>query len=203
MKEINQKYLKSVLNSLPEVEPIKSSWEDLEKRLQFEDHLKITLPELKETMPSEELWNNINAELGNTTKVISLKQVITYATAIAATISLIIVVFLQISSSNEVQISYSQEIDNTLEIIPILSSSDLDKGAINFIDQICLQQTQLCQTTEFKVLKTQLEELTIEMQDLDEQLVQNDNNPYLIKARMKVENMHSDITKRLISIIIS
>lgn len=205
MEEINKKYLQTKLDHIPEVEPPNSLWVEMEERLDFEEQLKMTLPDLPLAEVGRDLWEKLDENLDKKnirkTKVISIRKVIAYSSSIAAALILIIVAYWGISFAPEEVISYSDEEEIVQEAMFLPSLKDDE--ALQFINYTCSLQMDICETDEFKKLKEQMDELTIEMDDLSQQLAQNDNNPYLIKAQVKVENMRADITKRLIVIITS
>lgn len=205
MGEQNKEHLDNQLRQLPEIDPPNTLWKDIERQLDFQDRISDKIAELPEVSPEDNIWAKIEESLLTNNKPaakhIRLKTVIGYSASIAASIILFIV-FLKPSNENQsVKLSYSIEPEQT--IFNTFIDADSESDALEFINYTCSLQLQICETEEFKGLKTQLDDLTIEFENINQQLASNEDNPYLMKAQIQVENMRADITKRLIKIITS
>ena len=202
MEEKNKKYLQNKLEQLPEVDPPAALWKQIEGQLDFQDKLNYEMVQLPEIDPSVEIWSKIEHALdGNTapkSKVIQLRTYFAYASSIAAAI-ILIVLFGIPSNRTKVEMTYSVEPEQLSFTDQF--KTDSETNALAFINYTCSLQLDICETEEFKGLKNQLDDLTIEIEQINEQLAIAEDNPYLMKAQIQVENMRADITKRLITII--
>jgi hypothetical protein len=131
-------------------------------------------------------------------------QLFTYL-PVAACISLIIVAALWLlkPAADRATFSYSQEIYLEEPLVSPFEGQPEIQQAMGFIQTTCESQLLVCSTPEFQELKSQLDELTAEMQKLKEQQTLYGQEPELIKAQIKLENLQAQITKELIRIIVS
>lgn len=199
------KHIEDCLKQLPQVEVNSNKmWEEIETHLDFDNQatsLVNKLPDVK--VNSQKLWSNIEDELnknekGNVRKLVSNWQNVG---AIAATIILLAIFMWNMGKESEV-IEYSIE-QVALIDYDKTSVSEMDNKAFDFINTSCIRNVILCDSDEFKELKFQLDDLTKEVNRLNKELEVNRNDPYLIKAQIKIENLRTDIAQKLITILVS
>jgi len=204
--EKNSKHLKDCLNNLPQMSvDTDIIWREIEFHLDFKENTTTQLNQLPEvSVDSKGLWSALEMKLGvhnsdNERKLISSWQ---YLSAIAAAV-LLLLVFLwnRSESTNSIDLKYSLELINVSTIDPPVVSK-LEDQAITFINNSCKMQLKVCSTAEFIGLKTQLDELNLEIDKLDKEFALN-NDPYIRKAHVKVENLKAEVTKKLINILMS
>ncbi|UII20195.1 hypothetical protein [Fulvivirga ligni] len=204
MKEINKEELDKALNSLPERNIPVNSWEELSATLDFEDEVSEKLPDVPEYAFDGGIWKNIEEEMDRSEgkkAARGIQRYFIYATSVAAALVICFYFYNQNETNVDVNITYS-EVAMVKEPVLAAEESDGDE-ALKYIEYVCSLQVQTCQNPEFKALQSQLTELNEEMSELDQMLTNNADNPYLIKAKGKVQTLKADVTKKLISIITS
>lgn len=204
--EKNDKHIKDCLNNLPQVDvDADIMWRDIEFHLDFEEHTTEQLNQLPEVdIDSNGLWSALEKELGDqkSEKERRLIPSWSYFSAIAATVVLLIIFLWNKSeSTTNTELKYSFELINVSTIDPPVIS-ELEDQAITFINNSCKMQLEVCSTAEFIALKIQLDELNLEIEKLNKEFAIN-NDPYIMKAHVKVENIRAEVTKKLINILVS
>lgn len=147
----------------------------------------------------ERIWQNIE---GRIKKRKEIRHLYWRYAAIAATISILAVAHIEIMSNDDVSYTTSEEIVHQLE----KDGSDVMKmetDAIEFIHYSCEANIVACDTPEFKELKQELDQLDQEIQHLDEMISMYGKDEFLIKSKIKIENHKSEITRKLVQILIS
>jgi hypothetical protein len=213
----NAKNLRKTIEELQSFDSDLNLWNRIHDRLDYEEKVTKLIPFLPEHDCRKNLWeqieNKLNLEISRKRKKVI--SIISYSTAVAASVVLVISIeFLTpepVSNQNSknVTISYSQEVigkDQEIVIKKGVTKKDkkvtvvTDKAeteAISFINTTCQVSSHVCETPEFKELKSQLIELESQMGMLDEALKYGED-PELIKTKIKIENLKTRITKELI-----
>jgi hypothetical protein len=208
----SDKNLRKTIEELQSFDSDLNLWNRIHERLDYEEKVTRLIPFLPEYNSRENLWNEIENRLDEKSKLKKREKVISiarYSSAIAASIALVITLqYLTPESTTPqnvktVTISYTQEVvskpevatKETKEIIPV--ADKIETEAITFINSHCEVNTHVCESPEFKELKSQLIELESQMGMLDEALKYGED-PELIKTKIKIENLKSRITKELI-----
>ena len=150
----------------------------------------------------EELWEDISGRLETGTK----KTLIKYILAVAASISLLVVgyVLLVHQPNREEMITYKTEVvqeDEKTE--PFIESGREGEEAMEFVNAQCSMQKPACNTEEFLMLKKQLEEVDVEINEISQQLELFGPDPALVRAYTYAENQKAYLLRELIQILIS
>jgi hypothetical protein len=210
----NDKNLRKTIEELQSFDSDLNLWNRIHDRLNYEEKLEKLMPFLPEFDSKKNLWDKIENELDQDKakkrkKIISIAS---YSTAAAVAASVALVISIEFSSPEQavipnpktVTISYSEEVvESPQEVIKkdkkeaIPAADKVETAAISFINTHCEVNTHVCESPEFKELKSQLIELESQMGMLDEALKYGED-PELIKTKIKIENLKSRITKELI-----
>ena len=124
------------MHKLPEYEPSDEIWNNIEAKL-GEDGLRQGIQHLPQYEPSAETWEQIEAEL--TPKIVPLFAWRWTAAAAAAVLVIGLSWFYQ---SNNQPITYSQEVVNKKLLLQDSDNSDADYA---MIVAYCKQQTYVCE----------------------------------------------------------
>jgi hypothetical protein len=205
MEEKNKKNLTDALAQLPQHEPAQDHWQKIEASLAFEDRLQQLLPELPQHEPEARLWHRIEEQLlpQEQPKHFRLSDYFRHFPAAAATLLLLLatIYVLKIQKSQKVKISYSEEIAK--QTPEPFSATRIPSEGLQFIQEQCGRQPDVCLQPEVKELQQQLLELENEQQKLQEQIKMFGEDPVLIRSQIKLENLRATCTKELIQILIS
>ncbi len=174
--------------NLPEYEPKDDVWKNIEAKLN--DHvLKKAIGKLASYEPKDELWEQIEVELApKTIEFHAWKWV-----SIAACIALMVGVYFWYNTDNQPLIYSEQKIDENL----LLNPSDDSQQQYEMIVAYCKQQTYVCENTEFKALKTELEELNTASIQLKEAVGQYNTEPELMAQLTTIEQQKSEILRKM------
>ena len=105
-------------------------------------------------------------------------------------------------NEEKISISYSTENVENVDNQPILNSN-ADWKAQQFIAESCQKATKICQSSEFKELKTELDKLNIEKVKIEAEIKRFGESEELVDAQIKIENQRANITKELVGILMS
>jgi len=143
----------------------------------------------------EDLWQNIKSAESSGRKKYWL---------VAATISLIIVATvlgLNMNEQNE-QLSYSEEV-----LLPVTevdaNLSEIENDALQFINHTCHQALVVCRNPEFVNLREDLESLEAEIVEIDQMIQKYGEDPVFVRSKTRIENLKTEITNRLVQMVIS
>jgi hypothetical protein len=203
MKNNHDRPLQKAIQELPDIEPDTSLWNTIEAQLNFDYTLTKAIPSLPLLDPDEDTWAKLENCLPSTEPATKpfwgtyLSAAACVGLVIAASIGLIK------QKATTPRYSYSQEIYIAEPPATSTGQPVSIQEAMVFIHDSCQKQLQVCFTPQFQELKTQLDELTIEMEKVKEQQTIYGQEPELIKAQIKLENLQAQITKELIQLILS
>ena len=176
------------MDKLPEYEPSDEIWNNIEAKL-GEDGLRQGIQHLPQHEPKAETWEQIEAEL--TPKIVPLFS--WRWTAAAASVVLVIGLSWFYQSTNQ-PITYSQEVVNKKLLLQDSDNSDADYA---MIVAYCQQQTYVCENPEFAVLKTELTDLQQASLDLKMAIGKYNTEPALIAQLTEIEQQKSEILRKM------
>ncbi|UII29956.1 hypothetical protein LVD17_16790 [Fulvivirga ulvae] len=167
------------------------------------DKIKEKLKKLDNSFPlqqynHDQLWNAIDNKINKRRKV--RQFYLTYA-AVAASLLILAIV---LTKSMNTDMTYSQSEDmvfHSYEEAPEVEEAESE--AIEFIKRSCVANLPVCKTPEFKELRKELDLLDKEINQLNEMINQYGEDELLIKSKIKIENHKSDVTRKLVQILIA
>ena len=168
----------------------------------FDINARVNISKLDKSFPDVS-WNESDLWATLQSKQRRAKQVywIRLSSSMAACIVMILsIAYLRSSKNDEhVTIRYTEETTTIAKI-----SIDLIRENSNIsilIEEQCRTKYSICQTTEFRDLKAQLEELDDQSKKLTQQLNLFGDDPLLSKAHGKIERTRSQVEKELLQMI--
>lgn len=186
--------LEKVIRNLPEYEPDKELWTQIESQLYFEEKVNTELINLTEVDINDRTWEKIEKRLNFSKKAI--RKVLIYSLSAAATFAIILGLSGIFNKNQEVKISYSTEQISTDENYNEVEKVDLDP--LKFLEQNCLAKVDICNSPEFKEQKATLLEIENERKNITETINAYGESPELVKSLIKIENLKSEILRDLI-----
>ncbi len=176
------------MNILPEYEPSDDVWNGIESKLN-DDVLQKSISKLNIYEPKVDLWNEIERNL--TPKVIKFRA--WRWVSVAASVAVITGIIFWYNTDNQSITFAEQKLDENL----LLNPADDSQPQYEMIVAYCKQQTYVCENTEFKALKTELEELNTASNQLKKVVGQYNTDPELITQLTNIEVQKSDILRKM------
>lgn len=170
-----------------------------------EEEIKYSLEPLDDRFPDfewteEQLWDKVEAKLNKPKK--AAFNYVWYG--VAASLILGFVLVNHFLNAPEVSESITFAVSSEVEVsYNIEETNELDIQTLAFINENCLKDLQVCNTSEFKELKNQLDETTLEIDNLNNMIAQYGDSPELVKSKIKIENFRSEVMRQLVQIITS
>jgi len=196
-----KKDLKAALKNLPEYKAPDSIWDKIESEMNeeiAESPLSIALKKLPVHKPSEEVWGNIEQNLPAQSPNFTVWRNVL---GIAASIALAVGFFFWIGNNNpqyDVEYAYAEEIlDDRMQF----ANFETDEEAFEMIEEICSEKSFLCEHTDFKELKLELEELNEAHEELEFAMGEYNTSPELSKELKDIEMERTVVFKRLLAMI--
>lgn len=148
----------------------------------------------------EQIWNGIEQRLKKKGHVRTLY--FKYAAAVAILVAFSAALYVKMHQHSHVDFTYS------VEMVDMAASSDqysnaLESEAIEFIRSSCRLHQSTCESAEFIELERQLDELNMEMERLNNMISKYGEDELLIKSRIKIENYRSEVTRKLVQILMA
>ncbi len=196
-----KKDLKTALKNLPEYKAPDSIWNKIESEMIneiAESPLSAALKQLPVHKPSETVWENIEQNLpAQTPKFTVWRNVL----GIAASIALAVGFFFWVGNNKpqyEVEFAYTEEVlDERMQF----ASFETDDEAFEMIDHICSEKGFLCEHSDFKNLKMELEELNEAHEELQFAMGEYNTSSELSKELKDIEMERTVVFKRLLAMI--
>ena len=207
MKEINKKTLIEALSTLPEYEPPKAVWQEVEMKI--DDYDAADIPsELLEKLPTHQppasVWNGIEKGLDET-PVRRLVPVRTRrAMAVAASLVLLAATFWLMQSPSTIEgevgeLAYStEELDDKL----LAADWDEDEDAFSEFLALCKGKEVICEHPEFQQLKSELEELTEAKEDIKSAMGSFGATADFVTQIKEIELERTDLLKKMMVMLI-
>jgi hypothetical protein len=233
LPEQGHQNLRRALNELPSHEPAPATWAHIEAQLAAEQAIHRTLPLLPNHTPDDALWAAIAGRLDNeplpettTPEPVAPAVVramwpaarpLRFVAGIAAAILVCVLVWwqrpaadtpavvYQETSAPHETITYSEEtVEAPAATLPVQPAADpLGQEGVAFIDAHCTSLPTVCQSGEFKELRTQLTELETEEIRLEQATRRFGATPELVRNQVRVTTLKASVTRELIQLLIS
>lgn len=167
--------------------------------------IKEKLDELDNSFPlrnyqKDEIWVGIEKRMQKRSKL--RKLYITY-TSIAATFLILALALIQTTMNGNTVTYFQSEESMNISSSSVPDAGDTEAEAIEFIENSCQSYQALCDSKEFKELKAELDQLDMEIKDLNEMISLYGEDELLIKSKIKIENHKSELTRKLVQILIT
>lgn len=199
---MNQKKdLQNALKNLREYKAPDSIWNNIESEMNkeiAESPLSAALKKLPIHRPSEKIWKTVEQNL----PVINSKFTVwRNVLGIAASIALAVGFFFWIGNNKpqyDLEYAYTEEV---LEARMQFVNFETDDEAFEMIDHICSEKGFLCEHSDFKELKMELEELNEAHEELKFAMGDYNTSNELSKELKDIEMERTVVFKRLLAMI--
>ncbi len=208
MEEQNKKTLIEALSSLPEYEPKDMLWEHIEEEM--EGGLEAVVPaQLLQSLPQYEppvsVWDGIAYQLeaekpGAKIVRFGWRKMV----AVAASLAALFVVYWQMNRTksvemNVVAVKYSEE---TVDPLLLKHDWDEDEEAFGEFLSLCEAKKVVCEQPEFKMLQSELEELTVAKDELKAAIGEFSTDADLVLQIKEIELERNDVLKKMMVMLI-
>ena len=174
----------------------KKIWDNIEKALDFDDQLKLRIPDLPVFEPENTLWVKIEDNLPKRKMDITPVQYLIRIASVAASIAIIIF------ATNGLYRMEQKNFVVQTEIISIKTNDiNIEDKAVNEINLICKSNMPICDQPEFRELIEQYDELNKEELELKQAINKIGDSPEMIKAMIKIENLKSETLVDIFTLI--
>ena len=205
VEETTEKKLKKSIEQLPQYIPFSMVWDKIELELGKEKKqqaLRKAIEELPSYAPPYSVWKNIVKDLKKaqkpSTKIIFFNQWKRFAAAAAIGWLIVSMGWLVLNYSSSPDLIYSQEIRND-QLLQI--DWEEDEAAFASILAICKQRAFVCEQTEFKTLKTELQELNEAKDEVMIAMKTYGKDAQLVRQLTQIEHQRSDVLKKMVRLI--
>ncbi|UOQ66580.1 hypothetical protein [Hymenobacter volaticus] len=226
LPEEGHQHLRRALNELPTHEPAPATWSRIEAQLAADEAIHRTLPQLPTHAPDDAVWAAIAGRLDQlqteptpftsapTTPGV-VRQLwpakhLRFVASVAAAILVLVLAWWQFPTSYDAAapretITYTEEtVESPEATLPVQSTADpLGREGVAFIDAHCTSLPTVCQSGEFKELRTQLTELETEELRLQKAAQRLGATPELVRNQVRVTTLKAAVTRELIQLLIS
>ena len=215
--------LRRAIDSLPTHEPDPATWPLIEAQLTADAAVTRAIPALPQQEPDELLWDAIAARLDEQPAVVSVPKsappavvrplwpahTLRRVLAIAASVLLLLGVWWQqrptapTTTAPRETLAFSEEVIATPLPAPAPILDSLEQEGQAFIDAHCSSLPTVCQSGEFRSLRTQLTELEEEEKQLRQDVRRFGESPELLRQQAKLITLKATVTRELVQLIIS
>ena len=226
LPEEGHQHLRRALHQLPTHEPSADTWQRIEAQLATENAIQRTLPYLPAHTPDDAVWTAIAGRLSElelapnpllaespTPGVVRTLWPVRPWSLVAGMAAAILVLLLAWwqrptsydASTPQETITYTEEtMDSPAAPLPSQFVTDpLERQGLAFIEAHCTSLPTVCQSGEFRELRTQLTELESEEQSLQQAARRFGTNPELVRHPTQVTTLKAAVTRELIHLLIS
>lgn len=202
-QDIEDMNLRNALQKLPQYAPPIDTWLDIERTLNQEQREQQKLSAALELLPTytapDFVWEQIAPQLPTPTKQEAKVFSIARWAAAAAMIGFISTIGLWWYSTRTTpdSIAYSYSTETVDESTLAMNNTGDDEKAFAMVDEICQQQSFICEQPNVKALKSQLDELNVAYSSLKEAIGSYGTDETLHQQLMAVEQERTEILKQI------
>lgn len=229
MKELNHIKLQKALKSLPQYEPTRDVWGQIEGNLQLgetvqklpdydpptmiwdaidkkldiaeaEQPLQTILKELPTYEPPSLVWDSIEAQLPPVKEAKVIKLTWRRWVAAAAMVGVMLLAGIFVFNQNNETVTIAYS-EEVRNTEALKPDWYEDEDAFETILAICKTQTFTCEEPLFKSLKVELEELNEARTALEEVMGDYGQDNNLMKQLARIEHQRSDVLKEMVKMI--
>jgi len=213
--------LRRAIDSLPTHEPDPATWSLIEAQLTADAAVTRAVLALPQQEPDELLWDAIAARLDEqqsaapepaqpaVVRPLWPARTLRRVMAIAASVLLLLGVWWQqrltapTAATPRETLAFSEEVVAAPLPVPAPALDPLEQEGQAFIDAHCSSLPTVCQSGEFRSLRTQLTELEEEEEQLRQDVRRFGESPELLRQQAKLITMKATVTRELVQLIIS
>lgn len=212
--------LRRALATLPTHEPDLDTWARLEAHLAADVALVRALPTLPAHEPDEDLWATVATRLDAVVPAEGpaftppaagrrwwLARPVRRALALAASLLLVLGVWWQLRPVaprplvTHETMTFGEE--TSVLTLPAIVADPLEAQGIAFIDARCSAQPTVCQSGEFRTLRTQLQEVDAQEAALRQAAQRFGASPELLREQARLVTLKAAFTRQLVQLLLS
>jgi hypothetical protein len=210
--------LRRALGALPTHEPDSATWTRLAAQLAADEALARALPTLPTHEPDDALWATLAARLDTAApnRLLATPAVgwprwpartMRQALALAASLLLILGAWWQLRPAAPQPVvpretlTFSEEAGS--QALPMAVADPLEAQGLSFIDARCSTQPTVCQSGEFRTLRTQLQELEAQQAQLQQAARRFGASPELLREQARLVTLKATFTRQLVQLLLS
>jgi len=214
--------LRRALATLPAHEPDEATWARIEAQLAADADLGRVIAALPLHEPDEELWGNIVAGLATPAVVpkpaglpaaapvvrrLWPVRAVRRALALAASVLLILGGWWQLHPRSAGPVAAQQTLTFSEEEValprPAPATDLLEQQGRLFIEAHCSSRPAVCESGEFRTLRTQLQELETQEARLRQDARRFGTSPELLREQARLITLKASVTRELVQLLIS
>lgn len=214
--------LRRALGALPTHEPDPAAWARLATQLAADAALARALPTLPTHEPDEDLWATIAARLNEPAAVAAPAaparppavgrrlwptRTVRRALALAASLLLVLGGWWQLRPAAPGPVVAHETLTFGEEAgpgaLPAPAADPLARQGLAFIDSRCSAQPAVCQSGEFRTLRSQLRELETQEAELQRAARRFGASPELLREQARLVTLRATFTRQLVQLLLS
>lgn len=223
--ETGEPNLRRALHNLPAHEPDPATWSRIEAHLAADTALRGAVPALPAHEPDEDVWAAVAARLDAAEPALEPAlpavalaapavvrplwpvRAVRRALAVAASVLLVLGIGWQLRPAAPAPtvahetLTFSEEED--APPLPTPAADPLERQGLSFIDAHCSSQQAVCQSGEFRTLRTQLTELETQEAQLRRDARRFGASPELLREQARLITLKATVTRELVQLLIS
>ncbi|MGI4872552.1 MAG: hypothetical protein ACRYFX_15415 [Janthinobacterium lividum] len=210
--------LRRALAALPAHEPDPATWPRIEAQLAAAAALARALPALPAHEPDDDVWEAIAAQLDAAVAPAAVAPATVVrplwrtraghrAWALAASLLVLLGVgwwqwhAAPAPAAPRETLTFSEEARPLL--LPTPAADPLEAQGLSFIEAHCSAQPAVCQSGEFRALRTQLQELDTQQAQLQQDARRFGTSPELLREQAHLVALRASFTRQLVHLLIS
>lgn len=199
-----RKELSKLIKELPRHKAPADLWEKIEPILFLEENFGHEIKKLPVHKTPEKTWENIEIKLKAEATSTNYKGNFR-AMGIAASLLIVTVFCIQMYKNYYQQKTDVTTYEESIIMYKPTEPEDLTtQEAMTIIEDYCTRQFTKCESAEFEQLLSELNDLAHEIKQLEAMYptyIDSDENPELVKMKIKIENTHAEVLKAIMTII--
>lgn len=210
MKELNHDTLREAVLALPSYNPPIDLWDEIERALDSEDALAESVQVLPQYEPPAAVWQHLEAELSAAPSRAIRRPMLRLVArraqwlAAAAVAGVLIAAWWMLhpvendSEGSVIAVRVTQEVVNAE--VQTATQEKEDEG-FSLVSQLCQSKAPVCEDPDFKLLKSELEELTAAKQEIRSALGQYGDDPDMAAQLVQIERERSELLRQMMQMI--
>ncbi len=210
MKELHEDTLQKALNQLPKHEAPAELWPLIVKAMDQGKKLHQVLGRMPQHQAPDAVWEHIVGQLDadRATRIqprakwVALRWLMSAAAAIVFLLTGTWWVLQQQEDLRDSPAVFVETItQDTVDVAITAIVEELEDEGFTYIQALCEQKAPLCEVPEFKVLKSELDELTEAKNELRMALGQYGDDPELATQLVRIEQERSELLQQIMEMI--
>lgn len=218
-EETGREHLCRAVAGLPSHEPEAATWLHIAAQLDAEQAIVQAIPALPAHEPDAALWNAITYQLDEAEAPAAVAfrplwpaDAWRRVASIAAVVLLLLGMWWLVPTSSEKQVAIvphetitfsEEEVAVPVAVRPAVPADPLAQEGKAFIDAHCTSLPTVCQSDEFRELRTQLTEVEEQERRLQQDARRFGSSPALVRQQVQLTTLRATLTRELVQLLIS